>query len=119
MKKSFPYKRPLTEEALLEQITSGRLIGYVQCDIEVPEELKKNFAILSPIFKDANVGRHDIGLLMKHYAEKEGLLCQPRKLIISSYFLENGTLIIPRLLLYVDLALVCQKKLSLPGVHYS
>ena len=109
LRESFPYKRPLREETLLEQIRSGKLFGYVQCDIEVPEELKEKFANFPPIFKNTNVGRHDIGLLMKDYAEKEGLLCQPRKMLISSYFLENGTLITPLLLFYLDLGLVCKK----------
>ena len=109
LRESFPYKRPLSEESLFEQIRSSKLFGYVQCDIEVPEVLKKNLASFPPISKNTNVGRHDIGSLMKHYAEKEGLLCQPRKMLISSYFLENGTLITPRLLFYLDLRLVCKK----------
>ena len=109
MRESFPYKRPLKEERLLEQIRSGKLFGYVQCDIEVQEELKTNFANLTPIFKHSNVGRHDIGLLMKDYAEKEGLLCQPRKMLILSYFFENGTPITPLLLFYLDLGLVGKK----------
>ena len=46
---------------------------------------------------------------MKDYAEKEGLLCQPRKMFISIYFLENGTLITPLLLFYLDLRLLCKK----------
>ena len=46
---------------------------------------------------------------MQDYAEKEGLLCQPRKMLISSYFLENGTLITPLLLFYLELGLVCKK----------
>ena len=93
----------------MEQIRSGKLFGYVQCDIEVPEELKKKFANFPRIFKSTNVGRPDIGLLMKDYAEKEGLLSQPRKMLISSYFLENGTLIAPLLLFYLELGLVCKK----------
>ena len=109
MRESFPHKRPLREESLLEQIRSGKLFGYVQCDIEVLEELKEKFANFKPIFKNANVGQHDIGSLMKDYAEKEGLLCQPRKMLISSFFLENGTLITPLLLSYLDLGLVCKK----------
>ena len=80
LRESFPYKRPLREEILLEQIRCGKLFGYGQCDIEVPEELKKKFANFPPIFKNTNVGRHDIGSLMMDYAEKEGLLCQPRKM---------------------------------------
>ena len=109
MRESFPFKRPLREESLLEQIRSGKLFGYVQCDIEVPEVLKKKFANFPPIFKITNVGRHDIGSLMKENAEKEGLLYQRRKMLISSYFLENGTLITPLLLCYLDLGLVFKK----------
>ena len=109
LRESFSYKRPLREESLLEQIRSGKLFGYVQCDIEVPEELKEKFANFPPIFKNTNVGRHDIGSLMKDYAEKEGLLSQPRKMLISSNFLENGTLITPLLLFCLDLGLLCKK----------
>ena len=79
MRESFPYKRPLREESLLEQIRSGKLFGFVQCDIEVPETLKEKFVNFPPFLKTTNVGRHDIGSLMQDYAEKEGLLCQPRK----------------------------------------
>ena len=109
LKESFPCKRSLREERLLEQRRSGKLFAHVHCDIEVPEELKKNFATFPPIFKKTNVGRHVIGLLMKDYAGKEGLLCQQRKLLISSYFLENGTLITPLLLIFLDLGLVPKK----------
>ena len=103
LRESFPYKRPLREERLLEQIRSGRLFGYVRCDIEVPEDLRINSANFSPIFKNTNVGRHENVLLMKDYAEKQGLLCQPRKIKISSPFVENGTLIAPLLLFHLDL----------------
>ena len=109
LRESFPYKRPLRAESLLEQIRSGKCFGYVQCDIEVPEELKEKFANFPPIFKNTNVGRRDIGSLMQHYAEKQGLLCQPRKMLISSYFLENGTIITPLLLFYLDFGLLCKK----------
>ena len=51
LRESFPYKRPLREESLLEQKRSGKLFGYVQFDIDVPEELKKKFAKLPPILK--------------------------------------------------------------------
>ena len=109
LRESFLYQRTSSKESLLEQIRSGKLYGYVQCDIEVPEVLKKKFAKFPPIFGNTNIGRHDIGSLMKDYAEKEGLLCQPRKMLISSYFLGNRTLITPLFLFYLDLGLVCKK----------
>ena len=93
----------------MEQIRSGKLFVYVQCDIEVPEELKEKFANFPPFFKKTTVGRHDIGSLMQDYAEKGGLLCQPRKMLISSCFLGNGSLITPLLLFYLELGLVCKK----------
>ena len=61
------------------------------------------------IFKNINVGRDDIGPLMKEYAEKEGLLIQPKRMLKSSNFLEKGTIIKPLLLFYLELRLVCKK----------
>ena len=46
---------------------------------------------------------------MKNYAEEERLLFQPRKMLISSSTLQNGTLITPLLLFYLQLGLVCTK----------
>ena len=46
---------------------------------------------------------------MKNYAEEERLLSQPRKMLISSFTLQNGTLITPLLLFYLQLGLVCTK----------
>ena len=89
LRESFPYNCLLRKARLWEKTRSRKLFGYVQCDTEVPEELKNNFANFPPIFKNTNVGQHDIGLLVKYYAEAEGLLCQPRKMLISSYFLEK------------------------------
>ena len=56
LRESFPYKRPLREERLLEQIRCSKLFGYVQRDIEVPEELKNKVAEFPPILKNTNVG---------------------------------------------------------------
>ena len=46
---------------------------------------------------------------MKDYAEKEGVLCQPRRMLISRLFDENGTVVTPELLLILYLGLVCKK----------
>ena len=106
----FPYKLPLREEGLLQRIKDGNLFGYVQCDIEVPEHLREKFANFPPIFKNTDVSRDDIGPLMKEYAEKNNHLSQPRRMLISSFHLKNGTLITPLFLFYLGLGLVCTKK---------
>ena len=46
---------------------------------------------------------------MKTYAEEEGIMSQPRKMLISSFTLQNGTLITPLLLFYLQLGLVVTK----------
>ena len=46
---------------------------------------------------------------MKTYAKEEGIMSQPRKMLISTFTLENGTLITPLLLFYLQLGLVVTK----------
>ena len=106
---NFLYRRTLTEQQLLEGIKKGNLFGYVQCDIEVPKNLKENFANFLPVFKNILVSKNDIGDLMKRYAEEEVVISQPRKMLISSFTLQNGTLITPLLLFYLQLGLVYTK----------
>ena len=82
LRESFPYIRSLREERLLENVKNGSLFGYVECDIEVNDKLRGTFAELPPIFKNSNIGRDDNGPFLKEYAKKEGLLTQPRKMLI-------------------------------------
>ena len=105
----FPYRRSLAAEQLSEEKKKGKLFGYVQCDIEVPENLRANFANFPPILKNSLVSKSEIGDLMKNYAEEERFLSQPRKTLISSFTLQNGTLITPLLLFFLQLGLVCTK----------
>ena len=109
IREHFPYRRSLAAEQLLEEIKKGKLFGYVQCDIEVHENLRSNFNDFPPIFKNTLVSKSDIGDLMKNYAKEDRLLSQPRKMLISSFTLQNGTLITPLLLFYLQLGLVCTK----------
>ena len=100
LRENFPYRRPLSEEQLLQGIINGQLFGYVQSDIEVPEHLQSYFSNFPPIFKNTEVSREDIGPLMREYAEKENIMPQPRRMLISSFILTNGTIITPLLLFY-------------------
>ena len=103
---NLPLRRSLTEQQL-ERIKN--LFGYVQCNIEVPENLRANFANFPPIFQNTLVSKNVIGDLMKTYAEEEGIMSQPRKMLISSFTLRNGTLITPLLLFHLQLGLVITK----------
>ena len=106
---NFPYRWSLTEQQLLEGIKKGNLFGYVQCDIEVPENLRANVANFPLVFKNTLVSKIDIGDLMITYAEEEEIMSQPRKQLISCFTLQNGTLITPLLLFYLQLGIVVTK----------
>ena len=114
---NFPYRRPLSEGGLMQEFIGGRLLGYVQCDIEVPEHLRDYFSNFPSIFRNTVVSRDDIGNLLKQYAEKKNILVQPRRMLISSFILTNGTIITPLLLFYLKLGLVCKKDHRF--VHYT
>ena len=101
--------RSLAAEQLLEEIKEGKLIGHVQCDIKVPENLTSKFDEFPPILKNTLVSKSIIGDLMKNYAEEERLLPQPRKMLISSFTLQNGTIITSLLLFYLQLEFVVTK----------
>ena len=109
LRENFPYKRPLSEEQLLQETIDGRLFGYVQCDIETPEHLQSYFSNFPPIFKNIVVSREDIGTLMRENAEKENIMSQLRRMLISSFHLTNGTIVTPLLLFFLKLGLVCKK----------
>ena len=109
IRESFPYRRSLTEQQLREGIKKGKLFSYVQWDIKVPENLRPKFCMFLPIFKNTLVSKNFIGDLMKTYAEEEGIMSQPRKMLILSFILQNGTLITPLLLFYLQLELFVTK----------
>ena len=103
------YKRPLSTDSILAKIKDGSLFGYVQCYLVVPDGLKSKFANFPPIFKISEVGRNDIGDYMKHYAIENEMLTHPQRMLISSFKLENGTVITPLFNFYMELGLQCTK----------
>ena len=108
-RKNFPFKLPMTQESLLAKIRDGKMFGYAQCDLEVTDGLKYKFSKFPPIFKNFNVSRADIGEYMREYAIEYNLLKPPQRMLISSFKLENGSIITPLLNIYLSLGLKCSK----------
>ena len=109
MRKNFPVKLPIKQESLLAKTRDGKMFGYVQCDLEVPDGLKYKFSNFPPICKNFNVSRANIGDYMREYAIENNLLKQPQRMLISSFKLENGTIITPLLNFCLSLGLKCTK----------
>ena len=97
----FPFKRPLSASSLVPNIRNETLFG---C-LSVPDKLKAYFFIFSPIFKNIDVTRNNIGEYMKTYAEENDLLKQPQQMLISRFKLSNGILITPLFKFYLNLGL--------------
>ncbi|KAI8516762.1 hypothetical protein Bbelb_053430 [Branchiostoma belcheri] len=76
----------MTEERVLQAVRSGQLFGAVECDIEVPANLKSHFSEMPPIFKNVDISIDDIGDYMKAYAEEHNLMSKPRRSLIGSMF---------------------------------
>ena len=107
VRKNIPFKLPMKQESMLAKIRDGKMFGYVQCDLEVPDGLKYKLSNFPPIFKNFNVSRADIGDYMREYAIENNLLKQPQRMLISSFKMENGTIITPLLNFYLSLGLKC------------
>ena len=88
LRANFPYQRPLSEERLMQKINNRRLFGYDQCDLKAHNHLKVYFSNFPPFFKITVVNRNDIGELKKEYAEKEGIISKPKRMLISSFYLK-------------------------------
>ena len=113
VREHFHSRHSLEAEQLLKEIKEGDLFGNLQCGIEAPENLRSKFVNFPPIFKNTLVSESEIGAFMKKYAEEEWLLSQPPKILLSSWTLQNGTLITPLLLFYLKLGLVCTRNTAL------
>ena len=92
-RESFLYKLPLREGRLLENHKKGRTFIYFECDTEVPENPRGNFANFPPIFDIIKTSRDDIGSHLKANAEREAVLTPPRRKLISKYLVENAAII--------------------------
>lgn len=103
-----PWKR-LTETQVLSAISDGSIFGMVECDINVPQHLRQHFAEMQPIFKNTTVSRQDLGNHMQLYAEENGYLQQPSRMLVGSYFGEKILLATPLLKWYLTHGLVVSR----------
>ena len=104
----FHYKRVHSRDSFLAK-KDRSFFGYVQADLDAPEELKSKLSNFPSIFKIIGVGRNDTGDHMKNYAIESEMLKHPQRMVISSFKLENGTVITPLFNFYLEIGLQCTK----------
>ena len=52
---------------------------------------------MTPVFKNVNISREDLGDSMRLFAEENGIMSQPRRSLIGSFFGEKILLATPLL----------------------
>ena len=96
------HKTKLTMAEIINAIKSGLLFGCVECDLHVPEHLKQYFEEMTPIFKNIDISRNDIGHHMKTYGESHDIMNTPRRSLIGSMFGKKVLMATPLLKWYLE-----------------
>ena len=96
------FKKYLTQDQIIQYFQDGRLFGFIECDIEVPDHLKEYFSEMTPIFKNVDVCLDDVGEVMQEYAKEHSIKDVPRRLLIGSYFGKKIGLTTPLLKWYLE-----------------
>lgn len=81
----YPSWRKLKTKAdVVSAVVSGEFYGFVECDVNVPLELKRKFSEMNPIFKNTLVGLDDLSPSMREFAEHNDYMRQPQRMLIGS-----------------------------------
>ncbi len=96
-------------EQFNQDILNNKLFGFVQVDIETPEDLKEYFSEMTPIFKKAEIKFEDIGEYMQNYHTENKIPFNKGKKLIGSYFGKEIVLYTPLLKWYLQKGLVITK----------
>lgn len=94
--------KTLTQAQILQAVLDEKLFGVVECDICVPEHLKEKFSEMTPIFKNVEISREDIGDYMRGFAEENKIMPRLRRSLIGSYFGKKVLLATPLLKWYLE-----------------
>ena len=87
---------------LKEDILNDKLFGFIQVDIETPEDLKEYFSEMTPIFKNAAINFEDIGEYMQNFHTENNIKFQKGNKLIGSYFGKEILLYTPLLKWYLQ-----------------
>ena len=85
----------MTDFQIPEELKIRKLFDFVQCYAKVPENFRANFV---SVFENTFFSKNVVGNVMKMFAREERIMSQPRKMLISSFTLQNRTPITPLLL---------------------
>ena len=98
-----------SEKSIIDDVESSKFFGFVECDIAVPPHLHEKFGEMSPIFKNIDVVREDIGDHMRDFAVSNNYLKSPQRMLVGSLKGEKVLLFSELLRWYIKHGLVVSK----------
>jgi hypothetical protein len=96
-------------QTVLNKILDGRLFGFVECDIHVPDHLESKFSEMTPIFKNFELTRDHLSDHMRAFAEENDHLKRPQRSLIGSMKGEKILLFTDLLKWYLEHGLVVSR----------
>lgn len=99
----------LTQKQIIEEVKSGTLFAFVECDIETPDHLKDTYSEFQLVIKHSLMSRDDVSPTMKAFAEKHDLLKKPTKTLLCSHFANKILMSTPLLSWLLNKGLVVTK----------
>ena len=106
---TYGQNKEMTEDDILTAIKQGKMFGFVECDIRVPDNLIDRFSEMPPIFKNVSLDRAHLSEHMQQFAETEGYLKRPQRYLIGSMYGTKILLLTELLKWYLEQGLVVDK----------
>ena len=98
-----------TQRQLLRRVQEGTFFGALEVDIDTPPHLRAKFNEMTPIFKNVEIERTQVGQHMQAFAEQHDIMSSPRRALIGSYKGDKILLGTPLLKLYLEQGLVVSR----------
>ncbi len=92
-----------------KEILNNNLFGFVQVDIDTPEDLKEKFSEITPIFNKAEIKFEDIGKYMQNYHTENNFPFNKGNKLIGLYLGKEILLYTPLLKWYIQQGLKITK----------
>ena len=74
----------MTEPQIIQALKEDKFFGVIECDIEVPDNLKSKFSEMQPIYKNVELTKDCLSEHMKAIAKESGHLKGKLKMLIAS-----------------------------------
>ena len=102
-------KDGMSTESILARVADGRLFGFVECDVSVPEDKLDYFSEMAPVFKNVDLSREHLSPHMRDFAEKFNFLKRPQRYLVGSLRGEKILLLTELLRWYMEKGMAVTK----------